>query len=95
MEFRWDEKKNEVNIRKHGIDFNDVPEIFAGPMVVSVDDRIAYEEERCIGIGVLRNITAVIVYAEEGEDVIRVISVRKANRHESRGFEEEIKNRLG
>jgi uncharacterized DUF497 family protein len=95
VNFEWDENKNEVNIRKHGVDFNDIPEIFDGPMIINFDDRVDYNEERYMGIGVLRNIIAVVVFVEKGEDVIRIISARKANNHESKTFEKEIKNRLG
>ena len=95
MKFEWDENKNEANIRKRGIDFNDIPEIFDGPMIINFDDRVDYNEERYIGIGVLRNIVAVVVFVEKGDDVVRIISARKANKHESKNFEKEIKNRLG
>ena len=40
MKFVWDEAKNEANIRKRGIDFNDIPEIFDGPMIINIDDRV-------------------------------------------------------
>ena len=95
MKFEWDENKNEANIRQHGIDFNDVPEIFDGPMIINIDHRVDYDENRCIGIGFLRNIIAVVIFVEKIEDVIRIISARKANRHESKRFEKKIKNRLG
>ena len=95
MKFEWDENKNEANIRKRGIDFNDIPEIFDGPIIINIDDRVDYNEERYIGIGVLRNIIAVVVFVEKGEDIIRIISARKANKHERKNFEKEIKNRLG
>ena len=62
MKFEWNEKKNEVNIRRHGIDFNDVSEIFNGPMIVKIDDRIDYGEDRFIGIGFLRDIVAVVAF---------------------------------
>ncbi len=39
MRFEWDEGKNNINVRKHGIDFTDVPQIFSTPMFVSLDDR--------------------------------------------------------
>ena len=39
MKFEWDENKNEANIRKHGIDFNDIPKIFDGPMIINPDDH--------------------------------------------------------
>ena len=76
-------------------DFNDIPEIFDGSMIINIDDRVDYNEERYIGIGVLRNIIAVVVFVEKGEDIIRIISARKANKHERKNLEKEIKNRLG
>lgn len=50
MRFEWDESKNAENIRKHKIDFADVPAMFAGPMLVKLDDRQDYGEERWIGL---------------------------------------------
>jgi uncharacterized DUF497 family protein len=95
MQFEWDEKKNEANQRTHGIDFKHISEIFNGPMIINIDDRFPHDEERYIGIGFLRNIIAVVAFVEKEEDVIRIISARKANKHESKSFEKEIKNRLG
>jgi len=95
MQFEWDETKNETNLRAHGIDFNHVPEIFNGPMIINIDDRFHYDEKRYIGIGFLRNIIAVVAFVEKEKDVIRIISARKANKHESKSFEKEIKNQLG
>ncbi len=95
MKFEWDETKNETNRRTHGIDFNHVPEIFNGPMIINIDDRFPYDEERYIGIGFLRNIIAVVAFVETEGDVIRIISARKANKHESKSFEKEIRDRLG
>jgi uncharacterized DUF497 family protein len=40
MEFKWDEAKNLENIRKHQIDFVDVPEVFGNPMLVEPDGSI-------------------------------------------------------
>ena len=37
MYFEWDESKNKANIAKHGIDFNDVPDIFRHPMLALRD----------------------------------------------------------
>jgi len=95
MQFEWDERKNESNIRKHGIDFNHVPEIFNGPMIINIDDRFHYEEERYIGVGFLGNIISVVAFIEKEGEAIRIISARKANKYESKKFEKEIKNRLG
>ena len=42
MHFEWDPAKNRVNVRKHHIDFADVPEIFDAPMLTSPDLREDY-----------------------------------------------------
>lgn len=92
MRFEWDEDKNAVNIRKRSIDFADVPSIFNGPMLVELDEREDYGEDRWIGIGILRNLVAVVVFAEPRKDTIRIISARKANRHERKKYERALTN---
>lgn len=95
MQFEWDEQKNAVNIAKHGIDFVDAPSIFAAPVLTALDTRQNYGEDRWIGIGLLRSRAVVVVYTEPNENVIRIISVRKALIHEQKRFEEHLKNELG
>lgn len=82
MHFEWDENKNTLNIRKHKIDFSDVPAIFDGTVFIDYDAREEYGEDRWIGIGLLRGIVVVVVFTERGQDTIRLISARKANRNE-------------
>jgi len=55
MEFEWDEKKNLENIRKHGLDFTDARQVFQNPVLVKLDDREDYGEDRWIGIGTMPN----------------------------------------
>jgi len=88
MQFEWDKTKNLENIRKHRIDFTDVPEIFDNPMLIELDERSDYGEDRWIGIGFLQNIVAVVIWTERQDNVIRIISVRKANRYERQRFEQ-------
>lgn len=95
MNFEWDENKNRSNIRKHGIDFADVYFVFEGPMIVQIDDRIEYGEVRWKGTGYLINNVVIVVYVEIDGDTIRVISARKALRHERKQFEQALRNRLG
>ncbi|MCL6688215.1 BrnT family toxin [Pseudomonas sp. R3.Fl] len=92
MQFEWDEAKNQANIRKHGIDFRDVPEIFQHPLLALRDDRIDYEKERWIAIGWLRRLVGVVVYTERRGEVIRIISARKATRQEVRRYVESIED---
>jgi uncharacterized DUF497 family protein len=45
--FEWDEQKNKENIRKHGLDFADAPEVFLGPLLTDLDTRKDYGENSC------------------------------------------------
>lgn len=92
MLFEWDNAKNQVNILKHGIDFNDVPGIFHHPMLALRDDRMDYGEERWIVIGWIKEFIGVVVYAERRGDVIRIISARKATKQEAIRYVENIEN---
>lgn len=94
MNFEWDEQKNAANIHKHGFDFTDAWEIFESPMLTAPDTREDYGEERWIGIGFLRERIVVVVFAERSNDVIRVISLRKALKHERIRLEETIRDQL-
>ena len=96
MEFEWNESRRRDNLRKHGIDFIDVSEIFEGPMLTRLDTREDYEEDRWIGIGTVQNRVFVVCYVKRTQNnVIRIISARKALNHERKHFEKEIANRLG
>lgn len=94
MYFEWDEQKNKANIRKHSLDFADAWEIFEAPILTASDTREDYGEIRWIGIGLLRERVIVIVFTEPSEDTIRIISMRKALKHERIKFEEAIRNQL-
>ena len=94
MKFEWDEEKNKENIRKRELDFNDAWEIFNAPMLTNLDTREDYGEDRRVGIGFLKNFVVVVTFTER-PDVIRIISLRKALKHERTRFEEALRNELG
>ena len=95
MRFEWDERKNQANIRKHGLDFADAGQVFSMPMLVAADDREDYGEDRWIGVGLLGAFVVVVAYVERDEDVIRIISLRKALSHERAQYERILQDRLG
>ncbi|HID63988.1 MAG TPA: BrnT family toxin [Anaerolineae bacterium] len=95
MRFEWDERKNRINIRKHGLDSADAWEIFTMPMLVALDDREDYGEERWTGIGMLKSRVVVVVYTERGEDTIRIIPLRKALSYECKRYEQILRDQLG
>ncbi|BCL35012.1 BrnT family toxin [Nostoc sp. MS1] len=95
MEFEWDESKNQGNITKHGFDFADAYRIFNLPMLVQLDEREDYSEDRYIGIGLLDGRCVVVVYTESDDEIIRIISLRKALSHERKYYEQYLKNQFG
>ena len=79
MEFEWDEQKRATNLRKHGLDFEDVIEMFEEPWLRRRSDRDG--EQRWKAIGLLRGIEVTVIYTMRG-NVRRIISARKAAKHE-------------
>jgi len=92
MFFEWDEAKNEINIRKHGIDFADVPDMFNHPMLTRRDDDVACSEERWVCLGWLKALIGVVVYTERRGEVIRIIFARKATKWEAKHYDQSIEN---
>jgi len=89
--FEWDDAKNRENVQRHGIDFADATEVFSHPMLTRLDDRRDYGEDRWIGIGLMKNTVAVVVYVEWiEEERVRFISARGALHHERKRYNEEV-----
>ena len=93
MRFEWDAAKNEINRRKHGIDFDTAKYAFYDPLARSVLDREIGGEQRWQTIGRIGDgllvVLVVHTLAGRGDDyLIRVISARKATPRERRFYEE-------
>ena len=95
MQFDWDERKRRKNIRRHGFDFRDAWQLFNFPMLVALDDREDYGEDRWIGIGMLKTQVVIVVYTEPDENTIRIISMMKALTHERIRYEQLLRDQLG
>jgi len=85
MVFEWDAAKNEKNIDKHGIDFEDAIGIFAGPVLERPDDRRDYGEPRFIAFGVFDEREIAVVYTIRGTRR-RIISARRASKDERKAY---------
>jgi uncharacterized DUF497 family protein len=85
MRFTWDERKRRSNFAKHGLDFADVPEVFAGATFTFEDDRFDYGEQRFITLGLLRSMVVVMAHLEQ-DDAVRIVSMRKATKHEQKTY---------
>lgn len=95
MRFEWDEGKNESNQRKHGISFETAVLVFEDPNRLLFVERIEEAEERWHAIGSVRGsyLFLVVVHSyaeEEAEAVVRIISARRATRHERKLYAETI-----
>jgi uncharacterized DUF497 family protein len=95
VQFEWDEAKRKTNIIKHGIDFEDVPKMFTGLLLVGPDVRKDYVEARSIGFGFIRGRLMTVAFTEREPNSIRIISARKANHREETYYQETIANELG
>jgi uncharacterized DUF497 family protein len=85
MKFEWDENKNQLNIRKHGIDFAEAAYVFSDPFALSLpDDEHSETEERWLLLGKsLNERLLLVVHIYRYDEVIRIISARKATATES------------
>jgi uncharacterized DUF497 family protein len=91
MDYEWDEAKRLSNLRKHGIDFTDVPAVFNGDIVTVEDDRADYGEQRFVTLGLLQGRVIVVVHVEL-EHSTRIISARKATKYERKIYFEQLSN---
>ena len=89
--FAWDETKRRANLKKHGIDFVDAEKIFRGATFTAEDTREDYGEQRFLTLGLLGDQVVSVTHTERGND-IRVISIRKATKHEARYYFSQIVN---
>ena len=87
MRFIWDEAKRKSNLAKHGYDFAEAYRVFESPLVLAEDSRDDYGEQRMLALGLLDDVVLLIVHVEN-DDSIRIISMRKANKHETNDYYE-------
>ncbi|MCI8932065.1 MAG: BrnT family toxin [Lachnospiraceae bacterium] len=89
INFEWDENKNQINKRKHGIDFEEASTVFYDDDAIMFDDpEHSMEEERFLILGISKYENLCIVsHCYRGEDdIIRIISARRATRNEARTY---------
>jgi uncharacterized DUF497 family protein len=86
----WNEKKNRPNRAKHGVMFQIAAQMFLDPDAVAIQDQDVDREQRwqTTGFAGAILIVASTLRGEEGDEVIRTISARKAKLAEPRIYEE-------
>jgi uncharacterized protein len=93
MRLEWDERKNRLNQKKHGIAFSLAARVFADERRILEKDHIDEEtgEQRWHAIGRVGGAAIYIVVhvyrgEKDGEETIRIVSARDANQRESRRY---------
>ncbi len=89
----WDQNKNLINQQKHKVSFELAGLVFDDPFHLSILDRIENGEERWQTIGMVGGVVVLLVAhtctEENGEEVVRIISARKATIKERLRYEED------
>jgi len=87
VRIEFDPAKNEANIAKHGVDMASAEDFEFDTALVSIDLRHRYGEARYVALGYVKERLHVLVFTKRGA-VVRVISLRKANRREEKTYRE-------
>ncbi len=91
IRFEWDENKNRINQRKHGISFEEAKTVFYDEEALVIDDPDhSKDEDRflILGLSTKANLLVVCHCCRDSETVIRLISARKASKSESEQYNE-------
>lgn len=90
MRFEWDEAKNRQNLARHGLNFETAALVFDDPHALSDQDRVVDDEERWQTLGIIGALIVLVAHTsreEASEEVIRLISARKASSAERKNYE--------
>jgi uncharacterized DUF497 family protein len=92
MEFEWDERKDCANQAKHKVSFELACLVFEDPLHLVKFDRVIDGEERWHAMGSVEGRRILVVVhthrSHDGEEIIRIISARRASSHERRDYEQ-------
>ena len=89
MRFEWDEDKNRRNLSKHKVSFETASLVFDDPQVLSIQDRVVEGEERWQTVGMVSGAVLLVAHTyrnEADDEVVRLISARKAIPRERRAY---------
>jgi uncharacterized DUF497 family protein len=89
VKFEWDDEKAIGNLEKHGVSFGEATEVFYDPNALEgYDAEHSTNEDRFFIIGLSSRRLLYVVYAERKDDVVRIISARRAVRKEQEVYEQ-------
>lgn len=86
MQFEWDARKAAANLKKHGVSFDEARTAFDDDLGAYYPDSLFPDRFILLGFSNVHRLLYV-VYAEVEADTIRIISARKATKHEKARYE--------
>lgn len=91
MKFEWDPNKEAINIKKHGVSFEQAAYVFADQFSLSMfDNEHSNQEDRWIILGKSNNEMILLVVHtfrnSDNEETVRIISARKATKNEEKTY---------
>ncbi|NWH03812.1 BrnT family toxin [Desulfobacter latus] len=87
--FEWDDTKNKINLKKHGVSFEEAQTVFFDDNAIEFDDPDhSLDEERYLLLGFSQSLKILVVcHCYRGsESTIRIISARKATKKEQKAY---------
>jgi uncharacterized DUF497 family protein len=88
LKFEWDRRKAVLNIKKHGVSFEDAATAFGDPLSVTIHDpKHSDDEDRFLLLGETQDKKLVVVAHTDRKDTIRLINARPATRQEREDHE--------
>ena len=88
MRYSYDPEKKTANLKKHGFNFDNAKQVIESAQTVTFEDRrFDYGETRYLTLGLLQDIVVIITTVETNK-TIRIISMRKADKHEQKIYYE-------
>ena len=89
MEFEWDPRKAEINLRKHGVSFTEAGTVFGDDLAITVPDPDhSLNEERFITVGWSNRRRLLMVSHTDRGNRVRIISARELTKSERKEYEE-------
>jgi uncharacterized DUF497 family protein len=92
LRFEWDDRKAVVNRRKHGVSFEEARTVFFDESaLLRPDEDHSEDEDRFVLLGLSARLRTLVVchcYRQGDDEVIRLISARKANAFERQQYED-------
>ncbi len=84
IKFEWDNNKNQIDKKKHGIDFEEAKTVFYDDAIIFDDPEHSMEEEQFLVLGITKheNLCIVSHCYRDRDNIIRIISARKATKNE-------------